>query len=312
MEAVGNFSPPSSFRSWIIASRPAFHTVGIFPYTLGAMIAYHCTGHFDWSLWGIGTITVMLVMLSTHLSGECFDHREDRISWSGKPSKFAGGAGVIPRSLITRRAAFWGSVISISLAIGLGLTIWIVFGTGPWTIPLGFIGIVGGFFYSSPPLRWVSTGYGEAWIGLCYGFLTVAVGVYLPMGQVNLLATLVSIPIATSIFNVIFANEYPDFESDRVAGKRNLLSRLGRDTGVWVYLAANVIGHIAFVVSIMAGAPYLALILYSVPFVISVYCMYGFVCGDWKDRDKLERLCGLGIAVNLLTTLSYIVAFGVG
>lgn len=309
MEAVSSFSSRGKLESWIIASRPAFHTVGVFPYTLGAVISYHYTGAFDWPLWLVGTVTVMLIMLATHLSGECFDHVEDRLSWGLGPSRFAGGAGVIPRKLITRRSAFLGSVISIALAIVLGLVIWIGFGTGPWTIPLGLVGIIGGFFYSSPPLRWVATGYGEIWIGVCYGFLTVAVGLYLPYGELTLLSFLVSIPIAATIFNVIFANEYPDYDSDRSANKSNLLSRVGRERGVWIYSFLSILANIFFFVSLLAGVPSIALVVYSLPMLVSFYCVRGFLRGDWKDKDRLEVLCGLGILVNLSTTFSYIIAF---
>ncbi len=110
MEAVNQFDSRVRVRAWITAFRPAFHTVGVFPYTLGAMIAYHETGHFDWYLWLLGATAVMSVMAATHLLGECFDYREDTIAWSGVPSRFAGGAGVIPRKMISRRSAFYGGV----------------------------------------------------------------------------------------------------------------------------------------------------------------------------------------------------------
>jgi 1,4-dihydroxy-2-naphthoate octaprenyltransferase len=237
---------------------------------------------------------------------------EDSISWAGFPSKFAGGAGVFPRRMLGREALFYGSLVSAGLAILSGLVIWIGFETGPWTIPFGLIGILGGFFYSSPPFRWVATGFGEIWILVCYGFLTVAVGLYLPFGQLTLLSTLVSVPIAATIFNVIFANEYPDYESDRAAHKTNLLSRVGRSRGAWIYVIFSIAGNISFVISMFAGVPMLALACYTLPFIISVYCVLGFIRGDWRNRDKLEMICGLTILVNLTTTLSYLMAFALG
>lgn len=304
-----SFASPGKLRVWITAFRPAFHTVGVFPYTLGATISYHHLESFDWWLWATGSLAVILIMSATHLSGECFDYREDRISWSRGPSKFAGGSGVIPLKLISRKQALAAGVFSIGMAIVLGLIIWLGLGTGPWTIPIGAIGIIGGFFYSSPPFRWVSSGIGEFWIFFCYGFLTVAAGVYLPLGEIPLISFFVSVPIAGTIFNVIFANEYPDYESDRAARKRNLLTRIGRPRGVWIYTIFSIGSNMFFGLSIIAGVPWVALIFYVFPFLISVQCVRGFIRGDWKDPAKLEILCGLGILVNLGTTLSYIMAF---
>lgn len=309
MDAVDVFSLHGRIRAWMIACRPAFHTVGVFPYALGALMAYHYTGRFGWLSWATGTLAVILVMNATHLLGECYDYREDSISWSEVPSRFAGGSGAIPKKMISRESAFYAGLASTVLAVCVGLFIWIVLDTGPWTIPLGVIGVLGGIFYSTPPVRWVSTGLGEIWIFICYGFLTVAAGIYLAMGQVTTLSMLVSIPVGATIFNVIFANEYPDYESDRIAGKNNLLSRVGREKGAWIYTLFSVAANFFFLVSVFAGVPRMAMWFYCLTFVMSVYCVQGFVRGAWRDRSKLESLCGLTIMVNLTTTMSYMLAF---
>lgn len=306
MEAVKRFDSGVRVTAWVTALRPAFHSVGVFPYTLGALIAYREMGHFDWSLWLLGVTAVMLIMGATHLLGECFDYQEDTIAWSGAPSRFAGGAGVVPRKMISRRSAFYGGVLCAVLAVTVGLIIWVGFDTGPWTIPLGALGIIGGVFYSAPPFRWVSTGMGEMWILVCYGFLAVAAGVYLPLGRLTPLSLLVSAPIATTIFNVIFANEYPDYDSDRQAQKKNLLSRVGREKGIWIYSFFSLTGNFFFFVSVIAGVPIEALFFYALPFALSVYCVRGFFRGDWRERSRLEIVCGMTIVVNLATTFSYI------
>jgi len=61
----------------------------------------------------------------------------------------------------------------------IGLILQFYYKTGPWTIPLGVIGMITGFFYSTPPPRWVKRGIGELLIGFCYGWLPVAAAFYL-------------------------------------------------------------------------------------------------------------------------------------
>ncbi len=309
MEAAADFTAWDKIKAWIRLARPPFQSVGVLPFSLGSILAWYSQGCFDWTLWGWGVSAVVLVMLSTYWAGECFDYEEDTISGNLGRSKFAGGTGVVQTGAISRRASFIGSIIALILAACTGLIIWLGFGTGPYTIPLGIIGIVGGFLYSTPPVRWVSTGWGELWIGLCYGFLPVAVGYYLPTGRFDVLTFIVAVPISATIFNVILGNEYPDRASDGSTGKRNLLQRFGPEQGGKLYLAASGAGWAGAAFSLMVGVPLMFAAYYVLPLLASIYASHGFLTGKWKDPGKLEALCGLGILANLGTTMAYILAF---
>ncbi len=150
---VASTSLSRRIQGWITLARPPFHTVGILPYALGAVMAYRATGAFPWALWGWGTLAVVLIMLSTYLAGEYFDYEGDRISRQVSPSRFAGGSGVLPAGILDRRGVLIGSVVALALAAAVGLILWLGYHTGPWTIPLGLIGMIGGFFSSAPPVR---------------------------------------------------------------------------------------------------------------------------------------------------------------
>ncbi|MFC1834493.1 prenyltransferase [Thermodesulfobacteriota bacterium] len=296
-------------KAWATLARPPFHSVGVLPFAVGCVLAWRAEGTFDWALWGWGTLAVVLIMLSTYWAGEYFDYEEDRISGELGRSRFAGGTGVVHSGIVSRRAPLFGSIVALICAGAVGLILWLGYGTGPWTIPLGILGMIGGFLYSTPPVRWVSTGVGELWIGICYGFLPVAVGYYLPTGRLDPLVLYVSLPIAATIFNVILANEFPDFTADGSAGKLNLLQRLGRESGAQLYATISAIGWLTVLFSIWAGVSSMLLAYYSLPFLASVYVTLRFLQGKWSDSRELELMCGLGIFVNLGTSLAYILVF---
>jgi 1,4-dihydroxy-2-naphthoate octaprenyltransferase len=296
-------------KGLITLARPPFHTVGVLPFALGAVMAYRETGVFHWALWGWGTLAVVLIMLSTYLAGEYFDYEGDRISRRVNPNRFAGGSGVLPTGIVDRRVPLIGSIIALALAVGVGLVIWLGYRTGPWTIPLGLIGIIGGFFYSVPPIRWAATGTGEIWIAFCYGWLPVAVAYYLPVGQFDPLVHWVSIPIAATIFTVILLNEYPDYEADRATGKRNLPVRLGLERSARLFASAHVLGWLGMIGSIMAGVPVRTLLFYAPIFLLSAGLAVAVLRGVYRHPRRLEAACGLNIAVNLGTTLAYILGF---
>lgn len=298
-----------TIRAWLALSRPPFHTVGVLPFVLGAVLAWHDTGVFHWGIFAWGTAGVVLVMLATYYAGEYWDHTEDSISASLAPSRFAGGSGVTHRGLVPRRAAAWASVISLLLALAVALTLQLVYHTGAWTVPFCALGLLGGFFYSTPPIRWVATGIGELWIALCYGWLPIAVGYYLQLGEIGSVVHWLAIPVGLTILNVILLNEFPDYAADSTTHKANIVVRIGRRRASLLYALLGAGSWVATFLSVHRGAPTRALWFYMPVFSLSLILAVLVVRERWRDRETLERLCGANILVNLGTTAVFILAF---
>ena len=155
--------------AWLALSRAPFHSVGVLPFILGGVLAWRLGGAFRWDVCIWGTLGVVFVMLATYYAGEYWDYAEDTISGRLGRSSFAGGSGVLQSGLVPRRAPLWASLACLALAIGVALILQFVCHTGPWTVVFAILGLLGGFFYSTRPVRWVSTGVGELWIAFCYG-----------------------------------------------------------------------------------------------------------------------------------------------
>jgi len=295
--------------AWIALSRPPFHSVGVLPFVLGSVMAWRLDGTFRWELGAWGTLGVVLVMLATYYAGEYWDYAEDTLSARLGPSRFAGGSRVLQHGLLPRKAALWASLVSLLLALGVGLVLQLGYHTGPWTLPLGIVGMLGGFFYSTRPVRWVSTGVGELWIAFCYGWLPVAVGYYLQVGRIAPLVHWLAIPIGLTIFNVILLNEFPDYPADRAAGKTNLLVRLGPERASVVYSLASAGSWAGMFLSLGRGVPTRALWFYLPILALSAILVLLVLRRRWEDRDALERLCAANLLVNLGTTAAYVLAF---
>lgn len=295
--------------AWLALARAPFHSVGVLPFVLGSVLAWQHGSAFRWDICLWGMLGVVLVMLATYFAGEYWDYAEDSLSARAGGSRFAGGSGVLQRGLLPRRAALWASLVSVPLAIGVGLILQLGCRTGPWTIPLGVVGIVGGFFYSTRPVRWVSRGWGELWIAFCYGWLPVAVGYYLQTGEIAPLVHWLAIPVGVTIFNVILLNEFPDHLADLATGKTNLVARLGPERASRLYGVISLGGWIAMLLSLRQGVPAQALWLYLPILVLSMILAALVWRGRWRDRGVLEKLCAANLVVNLGTTASYIFAF---
>ena len=296
-------------RAWLALSRPPFHSVGVLPYILGGVLAWRRGGAFRWDVFAWGTLGVVLVMLATYYAGEYWDYVEDSLSARWGPSRFAGGSQVLQRGLLPRHAALWASVASALLALGVGLILRWGYRTGPWTLPLGLLGLFGGFFYSTRPVRWVSRGWGELWIAFCYGWLPVAVGYYLQTGAIVSLVHWLAVRIGLTIFNVILLNEFPDYPADVAAGKANLAARVGRERASYIHALTSLGSWAAMWLSLEHGVPTRALWFYLPVLALSLILVTCVVRGSWRDRAVLEKLCAANLMVNLGTTAAYIVAF---
>ena len=296
-------------KSWFALSRPPFHTVGILPFILGTILAYKINSAFSIEIFLLGVSGVILIMLSTYHMGEYFDYREDEISHRLYKSKFAGGSGVIPAGNMSRSVALWTGIISFLLAGLIGVILQFVLKTGPYTLLLGCLGAFPGFFYSTKPVRLVQRGIGEIFIGFCYGWLPVASAYYIQTGTIHPVIHWMAIPIGLTIFNVIFLNEFPDYEADKATGKKNLLYRMGKEKGHFLYVAFSLLASAAVLASPFWGIPFKVIYFYLPVLTISLFIVVMMLRGKYEDRKMLEKLCGLNIAVNLGTSLAYILAY---
>jgi len=294
-------------RAWIQLSRIPFHSVGVMPFLLGTVLAWKMDGVFSLPLFLLGVTAVILIMLSTYYTGEYCDIVEDKLSASLGRNAFSGGSQVVVKGLLPYEHAKIASYAALGLTVATGLVIQLRYNTGALTIPLGVVGIVSGLFYSKMPIRWVAKGVGEVLIGLCYGWLPVAVAYYLQTGTIATIIHFISLPIACTIFNVILINEFPDHPADVIAKKSNLLVRLGKERGALLYIAMTVAGWVTFLLSVLQGLPGVALVYYAPVFAVSFILVIMMGRKSYLNRKMLQVMCGLTIATNLGTSLAYIV-----
>ena len=296
----------AKLKYWLLLSRIPFLSVVILPYILGGLLAASLTGIFSFKVFLLGLFASVLVQLGAHYNGEIYDIKEDRLSATLEKNFFTGGSLMLVEKLIPEKKAGFLSCAVIFLALIIGMILQFYFKTGVWTIPLGVSGIICGFFYSKPPLRWVSRGAGEIFIAYAFGWLPVAAGFYLQASRFDLLSTLISLPVACSVTNIILINEFPDYPADKLAGKQNILVRIGKGKGAALYTSLTVLAGLTFFYAVFRGVSFVSALFYIPILIIALRSAILMLKGAYKDRQKLERLCMTTILVNLGTSLSFI------
>ncbi len=140
--------------------------------------------------------------------------------------------------------------------LGLGGTLVIllqgVWRTGYFTIPLGALGVLGGYFVFAPPVAWHRRGWGEFWAGLCFGLLPVLSGFYLQSRHLISEVLLYGAPLSLTAFNLFLLLGFPGPGQESEA--LSLASRLGPVGAALLYTIVNILVIVGLVVNVLFPA----------------------------------------------------------
>ena len=254
--------------SWLTLFRLGATARGVLPFLLGAVIAWSQGNPINLAVLALSSSAVIFIMLMTFLINEYYDYEADIIN--KQFHRLSGGSRVLPMGLIPRYQSLIAAYVCLFIAIIIGLLLYFYYKTGPFTIPLGALAIFIGFFYTAKPLCFSYRGLGEIAIWFSCGWLATFTGYYLQTGHFDMVTTLAALPGATSVFLLILINEIPDINSDRIAGKRNLAVRLGREKTASLYSLVLILCYLNIIAIIFFGVPlitgFLSLIL--IPLII--------------------------------------------
>ena len=217
-----------------------FLYAGLLPYLLGAAWAYAMAGAFDAAVFWSGLGGVVLAVVGVESFNEYFDAQmgTDRVF---NPDDLPPMSAWV---LWLGIAAFAGA-----FAVGVYLTV-----RAGWPIlAFAVLGGLAAIFYVAPPIRWAYRGLGETVIALSYGPWMVLGSLYLHTRAVSWEAFWASLVPGFLIMALAVVNAIPDYHQDRLVGKRNLVVRLGRRRGVWLYLSLAAAGLATVVAGVAAG-----------------------------------------------------------
>ena len=194
---------------------------GLFPYGLGAALAFYYQARFSLSLFLVGLTGLLFVLVGVEAFNEFFDWRmgTDRVfKLNPKP--------VTNNTLLLGIASFFiALIIAIVLALKLGIPI----------IILSLVGFFAALFYLAPPLKLAYRGFGETIISLSYGPFMVLGSYYVQTQRLDLSPLFVSMVPALLLFTISILNEVPDYFQDKLVGKRNICVRIGPKNVVRLY-----------------------------------------------------------------------------
>lgn len=194
---------------------------GLFPYVLGALVAFDYTGVFEPFYFLVGFLGIALVLVGVEALNEYFDFKigGDRVFLSPErkiPHRY------LKIGLLTFAFAFFAALY-LTFMRGLPIMIFTI------------IGGVSAIFYLAPPIQLSYKGLGEIIIFLNYGPLITMGSYYLQARRMDFIAVTASLVPGFLILALSLINEIPDYHGDKLVGKKNIVVRLGRKRTVVLY-----------------------------------------------------------------------------
>ncbi len=279
-------------KLWIKAIRAPFFTATIIPVLLGTVIAWVHTGWVFWVKFFLTLTGVVFVHAGTNLMNDYYDHKSKNDELNIHPTPFSGGSRVIQESLIPPKRIFYSGLMLFGLGSIVGLYLnWI--SKGNIILIFGLVGVLLGFFYTAEPLRIGYLGIGELAVGFGFGPLIVGGAYYIQAQRLSVEPFLASFPIAILIMSVLYINEFPDYEADRLVNKRTWIVRLGKKKAVKIYYLLLFLVYLTIALGIILRF----LPIFSILAFVSLPLSLKAVAISWKNYDKIEKL----LPVNLIT-----------
>jgi 1,4-dihydroxy-2-naphthoate octaprenyltransferase len=213
-----------NLKGLIVLGRFHFIFGGLLLYSLGYLLAVSSgiSLSMDRFLWGYAIL--FFAHLSVSYSNDFFDAEEDRLS---KPTLFSGGSGVLVKhpelAQTARNIAI--SLIALSFLAAIGFVYHYQFSS--LLLLYVLIGIICGWFYSAPPLRFSHRLYGNIIFALTICILVPGFGNYIAAGTITSEMWAFALPLVFYGYAFTIGVQIPDINADKINKKNNYASTFG-------------------------------------------------------------------------------------
>jgi 1,4-dihydroxy-2-naphthoate octaprenyltransferase len=198
-------------------------------YALGAATAYRMGIPINWAAYWLGQVVVTSIQLMAQYLNEYYDMEVDCLA-SNNRTWFSGGSGVLAGGTVPPAAVLTAARICAVVALVVGVLASL---HSIWIIPIIALCLLGSWFYSSPPISLMSSGWGELTTSIIVALLVPLAGYSMqgkfPPGEL----WLICVPLVLVHAAMLISFEIPDHDVDRSVGKKTLTVRLGLKGGAW-------------------------------------------------------------------------------
>ena len=255
-------------RKWIRAARLFAVGGSILPAVTGGLLAYYETGKLNLPYLFLTAAGVCLLHVGANLINDYFDHvtgADEKNTEGIYP--FSGGSRVIQEGIIPAKRMLGAAVLCFSASAAIGAFLYKV--SGPWVPVFGIIGLISCILYVSPRISLTKMGLGEFAVGFNLGILLVPGAYYVQTAAFSAASFMMALPVAFTTTLILLVNEFPDYRGDTLAGKRNLVVRLGTRKASHILMFFLAVIPVLIIMNVLLGVitPWALTSLLSLSFI---------------------------------------------
>jgi 1,4-dihydroxy-2-naphthoate polyprenyltransferase len=288
--------PFPSLKTLIIGIRPKTLTMSLMPILVATSFAFQQ----DVLLYMEALFAIILGSLSIQIATNLHNDAQDYLNKTDIDSRI-GPQRITQSKLATptqTKNAAYGFFILASLC-GLYL-IWL----GGFIIAVvGLACLLAGYGYSAGPFPISRSPFGEVFVLLFFGVISVATTFYLLSGFWSLDCVILGLCVGTPASAVLLLNNTRDLDNDRLGGRKTLSIVVGEGASKWIYMILMVFPY--FIIPIIGNGVYSSWFVFTtVPLLIKTILFF------FKTTDKV--LLNKGLAMTSACQALMCIALSVG
>ena len=229
------------------SARPISLAVCILTYFMGIGISVYLGHPINWNTCFLGLGCILLILLAGYYLFVFFDWLQPGFKYKDQ---------IEPSSILTIRPLFYQVpviLLSAALVVLVVLYLQIKFFILIWFILGIAIGLA--VLYAVPPFRLVYSGFGELIEAVLVCNLPPTLAFVLQVGSIHRLVTIFSLPVTLLFMAMLLALSLPDYAQDIKYARKNLMVRMGWQTGMTMLNLLILSAYIIILLTSFLGLP---------------------------------------------------------
>ena len=224
-------------------------------YIMGVGIDHYLNGQVNWSSFFLGLTWIVFLLLGFQYLREFFDLGvvDDEVKWWRTP--FSGGSGAIGTGRLSRQVAIWAGLVCLTMTAAVTVLMFQEQDLNLISVMMLGLILVGELAFALPPLRLVSSAYGELILSIIMVGLIPGLAYILQGHDLHRLLIMVAFPLVILFLGILLALELPGYASDLKYGKKPVLIRIGWQRGMLLHNILVLGSFVLFGLAFVFGMP---------------------------------------------------------
>lgn len=277
-------------KNWISASRPRTLPTSVAPVILATTYAWQAE-KVNWKVFVICMLFALAAQIASNFANDYFDfkHGSDKPNRVG-PRRAVASGDIKPQTMLR------ATIITLAIAAVLGCML-IPIGSWPLVV-VGAIIILFALAYSAGPYPLSYHGLGEVTVFIFFGIVPVTATYWLQTSEVSVSVVIGAAVMGLLSSNILLVNNYRDYETDKIDGKRTSVVILGRKFAIVTYLVNGILA------TLMLCASYIGVVFALLFLFLHIKTWMGL---KKSEGTALNAYIGLTARNQLLFTIIYVI-----